>query len=277
MRFVKLGNKEFKTLDDVRSVFRKDFPNRTPPGKFRVKRRHRHDKLAVGEPLVFTYQTRVVFTARAGSALLPNDDNEKDVYPGYFVIDLSTLREANEDLYEVERVYNKAAGTKIGLVGQNWNRLPASAHTEQLWTRLRGVPDFTIPEEIIHSTGLVEGLIRAITVNAYERNPVARSRCIAHYGPTCLVCGFRFGAVYGSLAEGFIHVHHVKPLSEIGKEYEVDPIADLKPVCANCHAIIHLGGDCRSIEAARQLVDPRVLKFWESFAERVAPEGRPRK
>ena len=93
-----------------------------------------------------------------------------------------------------------------------------------------------------------------VVVNAYERSPVARSRCISHYGPMCLVCGFSFGSVYGSLAEGFIHVHHVKPLSEIGEEYEVDPIADLRPVCPNCHAIIHLGGGCRSILEVKALM-----------------------
>jgi 5-methylcytosine-specific restriction protein A len=68
------------------------------------------------------------------------------------------------------------------------------------------------------------------------------------------MCGLNFGAVYGSLAEGFIHVHHVKPLSEISAEYEVDPIADLRPVCPNCHAVIHLGGQCRSTEEGRQLL-----------------------
>ena len=35
-------------------------------------------------------------------------------------------------------------------------------------------------------------------------------------------------------------VHHLTPLSEIEEEYEVDPINDLRPVCPNCHAIIHL-------------------------------------
>jgi len=276
MRFVKLGKEEFQTLDDVRRVFRQDLPARDPPGKFRVKPRHSHDKLAVGEPLVFTYQARVVFTARAGSTLLPNEDDEREKHPGYFVVNLATLREADEDLHDVERQYNEAAGTDVGLVGQNWNRLRDSVHAEELWARLRGARDYPLPEEVVDSTGLVEGAVRAITVNAYERNPVARSRCIDHYGATCVVCGFSFGAVYGQLAEGFIHVHHVKPLSEIGGEYKVDPVADLRPVCANCHAIIHLGGGCRKIEEARRLVDPRVLAFWASFAEQVAAADRPR-
>jgi hypothetical protein len=98
MRFVKLGKVEFKTLDDVRRVFRQDLPNRKPPGKFRVKPRHANDKLAFDEPIVFTYRARVVFTARAGSTLLPNDDDEHEKHPGYFVVKLATLREVDQRL-----------------------------------------------------------------------------------------------------------------------------------------------------------------------------------
>lgn len=138
--------------------------------------------------------------------------------------------------------------------------------------RLR--PGCPLPDEVPAGAPLIEGASRTVMVNAYERNPVARARCISHYGPTCRVCGFNFRAVYGPLAEGFIHVHHLISLSEIGEEYEVDPIADLRPVCPNCHAIIHLDGGCRSIENARSLVDPRVLAFWASFVEPAAGENR---
>jgi putative restriction endonuclease len=96
-----------------------------------------------------------------------------------------------------------------------------------------------LPEEIDVAEVFVEGAARQITVNAYERNPEARSRCIAHYGTRCFVCNFDFGASYGEMLEGYIHVHHLRPLSEIDGEYEVDPIADLRPVCPNCHAVIH--------------------------------------
>jgi 5-methylcytosine-specific restriction enzyme A len=63
-----------------------------------------------------------------------------------------------------------------------------------------------------------------------------------------VVCDFDFGAVYGEAAAGFIHVHHTKPLAMIGEQYEVDPIEDLRPVCPNCHAVIHLVNPPRSIE-----------------------------
>jgi predicted HNH restriction endonuclease len=61
--------------------------------------------------------------------------------------------------------------------------------------------------------------------------------------------------VYGSIAQGFIHVHHLRPVSEITGAYEVDPVADLRPVCPNCHAIVHIGGETRTIEEVRELIE----------------------
>lgn len=112
----------------------------------------------------------------------------------------------------------------------------------------------TLPEEVENSPALFEGAKRQITVNAYERNPVARQKCIAAYGTACWVCEFNFGAEYGPDAEGYIHVHHLKPLSEVGGEYEVDPVEDLRPVCPNCHAVLHLGGGCRSVEEVQKML-----------------------
>jgi hypothetical protein len=111
-----------------------------------------------------------------------------------------------------------------------------------------------LPEEVTDTSTLFEGAVRKVTVNAYERNSVARQKCIAAHGTTCCICGFSFGAAYGSEAEGFIHIHHVRPLSEVGAEYVVNPVEDLRPVCPNCHAVLHLGGECRTIEEVRQLV-----------------------
>ena len=114
-----------------------------------------------------------------------------------------------------------------------------------------------LPGEWPAGEPFVEGAARQVLVNRYERDPAARRACIAHYGPTCVVCGFSFAAAYGPLADGFIHVHHLTPLSEVGAAYVVDPVADLRPVCPNCHAVIHLGGVTRPVEEVRQLVVQR--------------------
>lgn len=105
-----------------------------------------------------------------------------------------------------------------------------------------------------------EGAMKQVTVNAYERNPKARSECIRHYGPGCSACGFDFGETYGDVAETFIHVHHVRPLSEISDEYEVDPVADLRPVCPNCHAVIHLRAPAFTVEEVQQLLASRAAR-----------------
>ncbi|MEH0759292.1 MULTISPECIES: HNH endonuclease [Vibrio] len=92
------------------------------------------------------------------------------------------------------------------------------------------------PEE---SDGYVEGSSVSIKVNRFERSTQARNACIAHYGAICKVCDINFSDVYGDIGTGFIHVHHVKPISEINQEYIVDPVNDLIPVCPNCHAMLH--------------------------------------
>ena len=96
------------------------------------------------------------------------------------------------------------------------------------------------PDEIDENVSLPEGAKQRVTVNKYERNPQLRKQCIARYGTKCCICGFSFEDTYGEVAEGFIHVHHVKPLSEIGTRHDVDPVEDLRPVCPNCHAVIHI-------------------------------------
>ena len=60
-----------------------------------------------------------------------------------------------------------------------------------------------------------------------------------------------FARVFGALGEGFIHVHHIVPIGKIGKEYKIDPIADLIPVCPNCHAMIHRTEPPLTIEQLR--------------------------
>ena len=111
-----------------------------------------------------------------------------------------------------------------------------------------------LPEEV--APAIREGALKRITVNSYERNPVARARCIAAHGTNCAVCGFNFGATYGAEAEGYIHVHHLVQLSDIGEDYEVDPVRDLRPVCPNCHAVIHMKNPPNTIEQARSLLAP---------------------
>jgi 5-methylcytosine-specific restriction enzyme A len=97
----------------------------------------------------------------------------------------------------------------------------------------------SLPEEVIDTTSLYEGAVKRISVNAYERNVIARQRCLSIYGARCSICKIDLKDIYGEVGRDLIHIHHLKPLSKIGQEYKVDPALDLLPVCPNCHAIIH--------------------------------------
>ncbi|MGB7520694.1 MAG: HNH endonuclease, partial [Spirulinaceae cyanobacterium] len=110
------------------------------------------------------------------------------------------------------------------------------------------------PDEIDSTEIFREGCVRQVLVNTYERDPQARQKCIDYYGSSCSVCNFDFGKAFGKLGKGFIHVHHLRPISEIAEEYEIDPIEDLRPVCPNCHAMIHRHSPPFSIEEMRILL-----------------------
>jgi 5-methylcytosine-specific restriction protein A len=84
-----------------------------------------------------------------------------------------------------------------------------------------------------------EGTVSQVTQTRYERNPFARASCIKYYGYSCSICEFDFEKHYGELGKNFIHVHHLTQVAAIGKPYQVDPIEDLRPVCPNCHAMLH--------------------------------------
>jgi Predicted restriction endonuclease len=99
---------------------------------------------------------------------------------------------------------------------------------------------------------LIEGALQRVTVNRYERDPVARQKCIEHYGALCVVCGFDFEKRYGDIGAGFIHVHHLVDIATIGGRYQVDPVRDLRPVCPNCHAMLHQEKPAMSVERLKK-------------------------
>lgn len=123
--------------------------------------------------------------------------------------------------------------------------------------QIRPFPQFA--QESISNTELpetlyLEGAQKQILCNRYERSPKARARCIAAHGTACKVCGFDSGSLYGEAFSGIIEVHHIKPISEIGEEYVVDPMRDLVPVCPNCHRMLHSKADgVYTIEELRRI------------------------
>ena len=114
---------------------------------------------------------------------------------------------------------------------------------------------FELKEEDVPNTeqGLPEGAKKTVVVNKYERSRINRSACINHYGPICKVCDFDFEKVYGEIGKGYIHVHHIVPVSDMGGEYVLNPIKDLIPLCPNCHAMVHKKEPPLSIEELKTI------------------------
>jgi predicted HNH restriction endonuclease len=143
----------------------------------------------------------------------------------------------------------------------------AAALEELGWVTKRPPTD-TGGMESRGKTEFIEGSLRRMAVNAYERNPEAREACLVHYGTSCMLCGFNFGKAYGPAAEGFIHVHHTVMVKEKGgKKYEIDPIRDLRPVCPNCHSVIHIKAKPYAIREVREMVTKHRRTGWLDPAE----------
>lgn len=99
-----------------------------------------------------------------------------------------------------------------------------------------------LPLEEVQETlaeGESEGAALLKVVKHYERSRINRAACIEIHGTDCKICDFSFGDVFGEWGDGFIHVHHIVPISEMGGSYTLNPAKDLIPVCPNCHAMLH--------------------------------------
>lgn len=115
-------------------------------------------------------------------------------------------------------------------------------------------------EDVTHGVGDLQGRTEGREIfrlsRTYERDLRNRIAAIRAHGTTCAACGFNFDAYYGAdYARSYIEIHHLHSLAR-GGERQVDPVADLKPLCANCHSMVHRrSGVVLSIEDLRQLIE----------------------
>ena len=113
------------------------------------------------------------------------------------------------------------------------------------------VYDVDYPED---DDKLYEGALVTVKANKYERNQRARRERKKKKGYRCLVCGQDFELTYGEIGQNFIHVHHLTPISTIGKEYKLNVETDLVPVCPNCHYMLHRKDPPYTIEEMKEIL-----------------------
>ena len=140
---------------------------------------------------------------------------------------------------KIEDFIPKLTSKSLKRIGNNWYASDAGINN-------------ILPEEVDTPEHYFEGVSKTVTINTYERNQDARVKCIKYHGYNCAVCSFDFEKFYGTIGENYIHVHHIVPLSEIKKEYKLDPVNDLIPVCPNCHAIIHKTRPALTVEQLKE-------------------------
>ncbi|WP_305372003.1 HNH endonuclease [Photobacterium leiognathi] len=146
----------------------------------------------------------------------------------------------------VREITASGLGKKTDVSAQN--------QIDKLYFNQASETEVTSAQEVSGKVVYTEGAVKQVLVNQYERDPKAREECIRHYKCLCNICGFDFREHYGVYGEGFIEVHHIKPLHEIRSSYIVNPTKDLIPVCSNCHSILHRGKEPLSVSELKALL-----------------------
>ena len=154
-----------------------------------------------------------------------------------------------------QAIFDIAHLQKGPLAQQNW-----TPQSNGISIKPRVLPDlvkkwntFLSKQPRIQQTYL-EGAASQVIQTRYERDLQARIACLNYYGFSCTVCNFNFEKQYGEIGKSFIHVHHIRAISSIGKEYRVNPVEDLRPVCPNCHAMLHKQHPQLSIDELKMLL-----------------------
>ncbi len=92
-----------------------------------------------------------------------------------------------------------------------------------------------------------EGFRKTVESKLYKRSSKLREIAIEHFKYNgdilCKACKFSFNKFYGEIGEGYIEIHHIKPVfkyenDELDKTIEA-ALSNVVPVCSNCHRMIH--------------------------------------
>lgn len=145
------------------------------------------------------------------------------------------------------RKYGLQAGDSVTITS------PGSGGAPYRISFVRGdSPDAAPGEETLEFAP--EGTVRRVPVNSYERDPRNKKMAIRLHGTACFGCGREMSTTYGQIAQGYIHIHHVVPLSALDAPRAPGP-RELVPLCPNCHAVVHLRNPPLTIDQLRQVID----------------------
>jgi 5-methylcytosine-specific restriction protein A len=133
-----------------------------------------------------------------------------------------------------EAVWQKYAGDKAAL----------RADAEKILVTLQLTAAFADDQDKVEEDPYEaeEGGVQMRAHRYYERDRrlIKRKKVeAAKRGPlSCEACGFNFQLRYGPIGDGFIEVHHTKPV-HLMQPGEKTRLADLALLCSNCHRVAH--------------------------------------
>ena len=107
-----------------------------------------------------------------------------------------------------------------------------------------------------------EGELKSRTGEYRIRDRALREAAVKHYSKDglllCSVCDFDFSKAYPVVGNGYIQIHHLKPVSFMSGAGEAmnmnEALSNVRPLCANCHQIAHKCTPPIPIDDLRSLV-----------------------
>lgn len=140
MRIIKLSPRDvdFPNRESVDKYFSNTLYGRNPVGKFLLTRgRISANGIMAGEAIIFSYKTEITHTAKASSGRRENIEENRDIYPYYFVVDVDTVMPANGKLEDVESSISGLGIDKNIVRTQGWPTIPDTPQVAGIWNSLR--------------------------------------------------------------------------------------------------------------------------------------------
>jgi hypothetical protein len=227
----------FEVIQKAKDFFNKTLPSRDRSFFYDVVKRDK--SLNDGDTIYFAYDSYILAKATYAGEIKTVPDRDTKYIHGHKLKNIQLLDSS-------ERLNNKIFGDRTTYIN--------NVKQEEI-NRVLNSSVSIYPDDIVdNNQSIIEGAKKSVVVNIYERNPIARQQCLDKHGYVCIICTFDFERKYGEIGKNFIHVHHIKPLSEIDEEYEIDPVKDLCPVCPNCHAMLHRKNPAYMIEEIKNKI-----------------------
>ena len=117
------------------------------------------------------------------------------------------------------------------------------------------------PKPLLKEISIIEGKKQFKQTTTYCRSKELRDLAIKKFSLNsgkipCKVCKFNFEDRYEDIGRGFIEIHHLKPVCDLG-EIETSfakAFANLAPLCSNCHRIVHRKNPCFTLEEMSRIL-----------------------